>query len=135
MCFLSFPGVAITKPFVASLIIVSSILVKTLIDFLKFPGLLLESNSTEMMPDCPGFISSVDQLGAVQPQPALTFNILNGSSPVLENLKSTLWGLPSSFILPKLYSNVSNLIIGLDSNITHASNNKLTKIIFFILNS
>jgi len=61
-------------------------LVKTFMDLLNLPGLLLESNSTEMTPVCPGFISSVDQLGAVHPQPALTFKIVNGSLPILENL-------------------------------------------------
>lgn len=72
-----------------SLVIFLSILVLTFIDFPKLPGLLLESNSTEIVPVCPGCISPVDQLGAVQPQPAFTFTRWNGSSPVLVKLKST----------------------------------------------
>ncbi len=65
-------------------------------DLLNVPGLLLESYSTVILPSSPGFISSVDQLGAVQPQPALTFKIVNGSSPVLLKIIFFLCGPSSS---------------------------------------
>lgn len=65
-------------------------LVITLMVLLIFPGLLLASNSTEILPFCPGIISPVDQLGTVHPQPAVTFISLNGSSPVLVKMNSVL---------------------------------------------
>jgi len=107
-------------------------LVFTFIDLPKLPGLLFESNSTEMIPVCPGSISSVDQLGAVHPQPAFTFNNLNDSSPVLEKLKSIWCGPSSSFILPKSNSNVSNSMMGCDCSNAHMNSKKITVIIFFI---
>jgi len=71
-----------------------------------------------MTPVCSGSISSVDQLGAVHPQPATIFIIFKGSSPLLEYLKSILCGPFSSWILPKSYSKASNSIIGKDINET-----------------
>ena len=81
---LNLPGVAITSPFILSDVILSSISVKTLIDLLNIPGLFSDLYATVINPFSPAFISSVDQLGVVQPQPAFTCTSLNGASPVFE---------------------------------------------------
>ncbi len=54
----------------------------TLMVLLNIPGLFSDEYATLMNPSSPACISSVDQLGVVQPQPAFTLTSLNGSSPV-----------------------------------------------------
>lgn len=72
----------ITFPLIVNFIVFVSIEVLTFIDLLNIPGLFSDLYAIVINPFSPAFISSVDQLGDVQPQPALTFTSLNGSSPV-----------------------------------------------------
>jgi len=83
------PGVGTTSPLIVSFVSSLFIEVFTFIVLLNFPGLLSDLYATVINPFSPAFISSVDQLGVVHPQPALTFTSLKGSSPVFVKLK--LW--------------------------------------------
>ena len=42
---------------------------------------------TSIVPDSPGAIGSLGQFGTVQPQEPLAFEMINGASPELVNLK------------------------------------------------